>query len=71
MPVYEYECKDCLTGFEVKRSMKDSDKGGLKCPDCGSANTRRVYSLFGWKMSSTGSSLPSTGSCFTLPGRSG
>jgi putative FmdB family regulatory protein len=33
MPIYEYECKKCLSRFEVKRGF--DEKGGDSCPKCG------------------------------------
>jgi len=40
MPVYEYECPECQSKFEVTR--KFSETGGGTCPKCG-AEGRRVY----------------------------
>ena len=40
MPVYEYECPNCQSKFEVTR--KFSETGGGTCPTCGSEG-RRVY----------------------------
>jgi putative FmdB family regulatory protein len=51
MPIYEYECKSCGEKFELRRGMTDSDSE-IKCPKCGAANPRRVFSVF-----STGSSV--------------
>jgi putative FmdB family regulatory protein len=33
MPTYEYECKKCLSRFEVKRGF--DEKGSYACPKCG------------------------------------
>ena len=50
MPIYEYECPACGEKFELRRGINDSDSE-IKCPRCGAANPRRVFSVF-----STGSS---------------
>lgn len=41
MPVYEYECLDCDTKFEMLRPMKDYAEKG-KCPLCGKLCERRM-----------------------------
>lgn len=33
MPTYEYECKNCLSRFEVRKRF--SDNGASFCPSCG------------------------------------
>ena len=40
MPIYEYECKKCLSRFEVNRGF--DEKGGDSCPKCGGEG-RRIY----------------------------
>ena len=45
MPIYEYECLKCGERFEMRRSMSDSDQD-VKCPECGTEDTRRVFSSF-------------------------
>jgi len=40
MPVYEYDCLNCLSKFEVKRGFHET--GGNSCPKCG-AEGRRIY----------------------------
>ena len=32
MPVYEYECEDCLYGFDVKQNINSSPL--TRCPEC-------------------------------------
>jgi len=41
MPIYEYECEDCLCRFELKRSFRDN--GEVVCPEC-TGEARRIYS---------------------------
>jgi len=45
MPIYEYECLDCGDKFEDFRSFGERDRE-IKCPSCGSKNTKRVVSVF-------------------------
>ncbi|MCK9356880.1 MAG: zinc ribbon domain-containing protein [Dehalococcoidia bacterium] len=45
MPLYEYQCERCGKRFEVRQSFS---QGGadLKCPACGAAAPRRLFSSF-------------------------
>ena len=45
MPIYEYECQECLQKFEQRRNFRDSDDEVI-CPQCGAKKPRRVPSLF-------------------------
>lgn len=45
MPLYEYECLDCGTMFDMLRSIKDADKL-ITCTNCQSSNVKRLLSLF-------------------------
>lgn len=46
MPIYEYTCQDCHSQFEeFVRSMTAAIE--VKCPECGSAHTKKGWSLFG------------------------
>jgi len=45
MPLYEYECPDCQTCFDVLRAMADAD-APIACPKCDSVSPRRKISLF-------------------------
>ncbi|MBN2074928.1 MAG: FmdB family transcriptional regulator [Dehalococcoidales bacterium] len=38
MPLYEYECSECSTRFELRRSF--SDESEVFCPDCKCVATR-------------------------------
>ena len=46
MPIYEYNCKKCGKKFE--KLVKISE-GNIKveCPDCGSGDVKKVFSVFG------------------------
>ena len=45
MPLYEYKCLDCETGFDALRAMADAD-APIACPKCGGEDTCRMISLF-------------------------
>ena len=45
MPIYEYECSKCGNKFEMRRGLTDKD-ASLKCPKCGAAQPKRVFSTF-------------------------
>jgi putative FmdB family regulatory protein len=40
LPIYDYECRKCLSRFEVKRGF--NEEGGDSCPKCGGEG-RRIY----------------------------
>ena len=43
MPVYEYRCRSCGAEFEIMSRSYSADPG-LKCPSCGAASPRKVFS---------------------------
>jgi len=45
MAIYEYQCKTCRRRFELMRSMRDNH-APASCPECGSADTSRLLSVF-------------------------
>jgi putative FmdB family regulatory protein len=45
MPVYEYQCADCDTTFEMLRRMSMANAAAT-CSQCGSHATSRAISLF-------------------------
>ena len=45
MPIYEYTCKDCGTGFDALRPIKEADTA-IECEQCHSHETRRKLSTF-------------------------
>ncbi len=45
MPLYEYQCAECGTKFEVRRNMRASDDPA-QCPNCASSQSKRQVSLF-------------------------
>jgi putative FmdB family regulatory protein len=46
MPIYEYTCKSCQKTFDhLAKSMADNE-AKVRCPECGSPQTRRALSVF-------------------------
>ena len=58
MPIYEYECLACGEKFELRRGINRSDSE-IKCPRCGAANPRRIFSMF--STTSGGACAPGSG----------
>ncbi len=46
MPIYEYECRGCSEPFELLVRLSQID--AVRCPHCGSADLRRLMSVFGF-----------------------
>ena len=63
MPVYEFKCKDCGEIHSELRKMGDFTCNS--CPNCGSDNCTKVFSLFS---GSGGGGDKSCGSCSVTPG---
>lgn len=63
MAVYEYQCPQCKSVFELMRPMNEADRAGM-CPECGSEG-RKLVSNFGSK---TGSYIQVAAEPFRLPG---
>lgn len=61
MPIYEYRCADCDEKFEKLVRFAEADSE-VTCPKCGSVQTKRLISAFGWA-GSGGSSGGSSGGC--------
>ena len=60
MPIYEYECNNCDSAFELVRSINDDDKD-LKCPKCGSSEVKKILSAFSSCSSQASSACASSG----------
>ena len=45
MALYEYKCAECEERFDLMRPMSAADDSA-PCPECGSADSRRVISNF-------------------------
>jgi putative FmdB family regulatory protein len=53
MPIYEFVCMECESHYEELVPMgEDAD-----CPDCGSANVRKQFSVFAAHGVETGASF--------------
>lgn len=45
MPIYEYQCRNCQTIFEVRATFKEKELGlNPECPQCHSQDTRQRLS---------------------------
>ena len=60
MPIYEYRCGDCDRPFE---RYVATTGGAASCPACGSAEVKRMLSLFAMKSDGgpVASSMPAGG----------
>ncbi|MCD6336572.1 MAG: zinc ribbon domain-containing protein [Candidatus Latescibacteria bacterium] len=65
MPICEYQCTACAFEFEeLTRAMNDEQ--ALRCPNCGSADVKRRFSVFGMSKMNFGT----TRSCASCSGKS-
>jgi putative FmdB family regulatory protein len=46
MPVYEYHCDKCQRAVTLTLSIREREKGKVKCPKCGSKALRQLLSTF-------------------------
>ena len=46
MPVYEYHCDKCNREVTLTLSIREHEKGEVKCPGCGSESLRPLLSAF-------------------------
>jgi len=52
MPIYEYQCDDCLHELEVLQKMSDAPL--TKCPECGGSSLVKKVSAVGFRLSGSG-----------------
>lgn len=45
MPIYEYKCSKCGASFDTLQPM-NAPQEGIRCPYCGSEETKRLPSTF-------------------------
>jgi len=45
MPIYEYQCQDCLATFDLRRSFSQADDP-VDCPYCQSSAVSKLLSTF-------------------------
>ena len=65
MPLYEYKCSACGVNFEKLIRLVHAD-AEVVCPECGSVQTKRQVSMFGW--SGGGVSIGGGSSCVPTGG---
>ena len=46
MPVYDYVCKKRRKSFELVLTLSEHDKGGIRCPKCGSKKVEQEFVAF-------------------------
>lgn len=46
MSNYVFHCLDCKKEFTQTLHMADAEKGGVKCPHCGSVRVNQLVSAF-------------------------
>lgn len=61
MPIFEYQCEECRAVFE-RLTLRPQSTAQIACPQCGSAQTAKVFSTF--------SSLAGSSSSAGSPGNS-
>ena len=65
MPIYEYRCRECSKIFELLvRSAAGNGDAETQCPECGSGDLARLFSLFASRSGSSTAAGPA-------PARSG
>lgn len=52
MPIFEYQCSECSSKYEVLHKSTSS-QDLVNCPDCGSEKNRKLFSAFSASVSST------------------
>lgn len=52
MPAYDYQCEKCGSIFETEHAMTFSGK--VKCPQCGSVRTAKVFQAAGIQFKGSG-----------------
>ena len=57
MPIYEFRCQQCNTLFEVLVSSTSTDE--VECKKCGSKEVKKTISASSYRLSSSGSKIPS------------
>lgn len=46
MPHYVFFCETCKKKFEQVLHISELEKGGIKCPECGSEKVRQELAAF-------------------------
>jgi len=62
LPIYEFKCRGCGSGFEAIRPMGDAGSN-LTCPACGDADLEKQSSVFSACGGSGSGARPPRSSC--------
>jgi len=65
MPIYEFRCRNCKKVFEVLFRSRD-EKLSVRCPECRSDKTEKLFSVFGSRVekgTSSADAPPCAASC--------
>ncbi len=46
MPQYTFACKECDKEFSKVLTLAEYEKGGIKCPHCGSKKLEQKWAAF-------------------------
>jgi len=46
MPMYDYKCLDCGKESLIVVTLKEHERGDVKCPGCGSKKLQQLFSPF-------------------------
>ncbi|MFY9531039.1 MAG: FmdB family zinc ribbon protein [Candidatus Acidiferrales bacterium] len=46
MPSYEFLCLECKNRFSLIMALAEHEKGGAKCPKCGSKKIEQQWAAF-------------------------
>ncbi|UCG12988.1 MAG: zinc ribbon domain-containing protein [Deltaproteobacteria bacterium] len=46
MPTYEYQCLTCKKPFTVVMSVREYERGKVKCPECGKGRVKQQITQF-------------------------
>ena len=63
MPLYEFRCPKC--GHEFEQIVFLSDKGPVKCPECGAPKPDRLLSVFSSSTTGTRAEASVSSQCAT------
>lgn len=55
MPIFDFTCKQCGHKFDLLIPNAEKDK--VKCPQCGTADVRQLFSSFGTGATSVDSKI--------------
>ena len=46
MPTYDYTCKKCKNPVTMTMTLREYEKGKVKCPHCGGGNLKQQVTSF-------------------------